>query len=255
MYAGGKHQTRSVNQMQVLLTLPGTQGQFSISRIVEDQASTMKMSDFSIETLAIDEVLQNAHYSGVIIEVSDLEGYEGSLRFIEKSVYPDKVPFIYISRAELDLATVSRFFPDQMLLSPFSEETLRNTIHLFLQKINQGYFNNINKSRPQKRLWLLLKRGVYISLEVDEIKYIEAEDHYIKIHSEKQSLPLIKASLSGFYGKHLKVFGHFYALSRSCVVNTNKIRKIENNQLYIDPNKPLSIPKGKRDEVLEFIGV
>jgi len=179
-----------------------------------------------------------------------------SLELMENLIKPFRIPFIYVSHIQnVQIEKIGGYFPDQMLLAPFNQETLNNAIYLFLLKISHGYFSLFKKIGQRNKLWLSLRKGVFISLEADEIKYIESEDHYIKIHSEKQSLPLIKSSLSGFYEKNLESFGHFYSLSRFCIVNIHKIKKIENNQLYIDPNKPLSIPKGKRDEVLEIVGL
>lgn len=226
-----------------------------IERTAAQQADHLNMRGLSIKTLAFDQVQLEEQGSPVIIDICDPNNFELSLELIVHLLIPSSTPFIYISSINIASEAISKYFPDQLLISPYTEESVSIAIRLFLQKIKSGYFEYPINTKRNNRLWLPLKRGVYISLEANEIKYVEAEDHYIKIHSDKQSLPLIKSSLKDFYNSHLADFGHFCVLSRSCVINSHKIRKVENGQLYIDPNKPLPIPKGKREEVLKFIGI
>lgn len=241
--------------MSTLITITDRPDTYRIETIATQQASELKIHGFAFKSISFEQAKSERPLSAVILDLYRPEYFQPSIELITSLLIPSNTPFIYISNVDIDSEMISQYFPDQLLISPFTEESLSITVRLFLQKVKGGHFKNRINGIKSNRLWLPLKRGVYISLEANEIKYVEAEDHYIKIHSDKQSLPLIKSSLKDFFKNHLSDFGHFCILSRSCVINAHKIWKIENGQLFIDPNKPLSIPRNKREEVLSFVGI
>ncbi len=241
--------------MSILIIVTDRPDSKKIETIAVQQASDLNMHGLSFKSVSFEQVQLEGPPSAIILDLFYSEHFKSSIEIITRLLIPSKTPFIYISSVEIAPEKVSKYFPDQLVTSSYTEEILKVSIRLFLQKIKAGYFTYPTNKRINDRLWLSLKRGVYISLEANEIKYVEAEDHYIKIHSDKQSLPLIKSSLKDFYQSHLKRFGHFCILSRSCIINAHKIWKIENGQLFIDPNKPLSIPRNKREEILSFVGI
>lgn len=100
-------------------------------------------------------------------------------------------------------------------------------------------------------IWVTIRRGVIERIEADRITYIEAADHYLKIHLDNNSNFLIKSALCEFYDQYLEGLGNFYSLSRSLVVNLDKIQKVENHHLYLKNGKCLQIPKGRREKFLE----
>ncbi|MDN5214712.1 LytTR family transcriptional regulator DNA-binding domain-containing protein [Fulvivirgaceae bacterium BMA12] len=190
-----------------------------------------------------------------IVGVEDEESYWHSLNFLNYIVKDGKLPFIYLVtiKSNFSWEIVKRYNPDHFLLPPYSHKILRQTIRNFLLKYYENTRQNQTPSE-NKKVWLSVKRGVYQSVVINTIKYIEAEDHYIRIHCDSQTIPLIKATMKGFFEQYLAQQGNFYMLNRSCIINRDKVTKIENNKLFIQ-NLALSIPKDKRNQVLDFVGI
>lgn len=243
--------------MKIIVTTSSSKQQINIPKLLQEEAKAIHILGLSVHQAKLNDKFLTDELSGMILCVFDDREYRQSLALIRERLEPNHVPYLCVlaNHVNFDLDQTGSFFPDQVLVDTSGLKTIRNAIQLFLLKIKQGYFEIEFEQGSRKRIWLLLKRGVYQSLETDEIKYIEAADHYIKIHSERQRILLIKISLTEFYKKYLTRKGHFYPLNRSFVINAKKVIKIENNKLYIDENRPLSIPRKKRTEVLDFVGI
>ncbi len=198
-----------------------------------------------------------ASFHGAIFQIETEEELYQSQSIIQQQTARFPIPYLYLVQGSFpfDVNQISQLFPDQLILTPVSQDHLRLVIRLFLMKIQQGYHINGVEQRERKKIWLTVKRGVYQSLETDRIKWIEASDHYVKVFTDQEDYVMIKASLKDFYEKHLSHFEDFYILNRSLIINTTKVSKIENGNLYIDGDKPLSIPRTKREAVLEVLEV
>ncbi len=124
-----------------------------------------------------------------------------------------------------------------------------------------NFFRKLNISEKSyqeyqsQKIWISVKRGVFESLEFEDIIHIQAADHYLKIHLCEKRLYVIKSSLKDFYKQYLSKYDMFYRLSRSYIVNLDMAHKIENNQLYLKEHTVLPIPKSKREEILKIVGV
>jgi len=126
-----------------------------------------------------------------------------------------------------------------------------------IQKISVFYLHNLKFSdftKNSKGMWISVKRGVYESIAFEEILFIEADDHYLKVHCCQNKTYLIKSQITKFYERYLSKYDNFFQLSRSYLVNLDKAHKIVNNQLLLEENKTLSIPRGKKPELLKIIG-
>ncbi len=116
------------------------------------------------------------------------------------------------------------------------------------KKIDIDYHSN--------KLWISIRRGAFEGLNVEEIIYIQAADHYLKIYIRNKDPYIVKSSLNNFYENYLSRYKIFYRLSRSYIINLQKAYKIEKNQLFLmEIEKGLPIPKNKKDEILRVIGV
>lgn len=200
-----------------------------------------------------DKEFENA--TALIVGIENEESYRLSLQFIQEKIKDIQLPFMCLSThpGKLNWDEMRRHEPEKLLLQLNTEKELKAEIKGFLSQIHD---KDYTPNRPKDSfIWISPKRGVHQRVDLSTIKFIEAEDHYIRIHCEGQQLPLIKSTLGGFYNEKLANKGYFYFLNRSCIINTRKVVKIENHQLIIDPGKPLSIPKGKKEEVLKVVGI
>ncbi|MEL7003857.1 MAG: LytTR family transcriptional regulator DNA-binding domain-containing protein [Bacteroidota bacterium] len=240
--------------MRILYPLSESGEGTVVSNLVSDGIKDLNLSHAEIKYISFDDGLDVQNSLAAVVNVFDEETYRHSLNFIKN--VSNKIPYLYISTTKDHFSWdhVKRFNPTKLLIAPKTVDEIQKVIEAFLLEISSSN-NRVFKISDNSYIWLSPKRGVYQKLDFEAIKYIEAVDHYIKIHSDADSLPLIKASLRGFYSEHLEVKGHFYLLNRSCIINLLKVKKIANNQLFIDNNKPLAIPKGKREELLIQVGI
>lgn len=105
-------------------------------------------------------------------------------------------------------------------------------------------------------LWISLKRGVYKNIDIEDVIYIKAADHYLKIYVKDKEPFIIKSSLNEFYKNSLLQYKIFYLLGRSCIINLKKVYKVENNHLFLKEIKEgFPIPRNKKSEILKVIGI
>ena len=105
------------------------------------------------------------------------------------------------------------------------------------------------------KLWIPTSRGNFESAYLEDILYVEAQDHYIHIIVSDTKQYRLKSSLSAFYEKNLKAYDVFRKISRSYVVNVQRIDKVENNYFIMEGNLKVPIPRDRKDEVLKEVGV
>lgn len=233
-----------------------SQESFQLEDLVLAVSDSIPLSvDLTVSSVSDVSALKPFH--GAIFQIADEEELYYSQALVQKQFSRQYIPYLYVIQDSFlfDVDRFQEFFPDQLVLAPVSPEHLRMALRLFLMKIQRGYHITGMEQRDRRKIWLSIRRGVYQSIETDQIKWIEASDHYIKIFTEDGEYVMIKASLREFYEKHLRHFTDFYILNRSMIINTKKVSKIENGQLFIDGDKPLSIPRARRDEVLEVLEV
>lgn len=194
--------------------------------------------------------------SSVVIVVESYEEYLLSLQFIQTVVYPAAIPFLYFQATShnFPLELVESLQPAELLCAPFSRQDYLSAITRFLDKVQVNEVLPKKGKNKSEKIWLPIKRGSYQNISLDSISYIEAEDHYIWIYLDQSELPKIKYSLTGFYEDYLSGNRDFLLLSRSHIVNVNKIEKIESYEMLVG-NITLPIPKDKKSEILTYLGL
>lgn len=141
---------------------------------------------------------------------------------------------------------------------PFRSYFIRfkyNNIYNLQQRIQQFILDFSDFTQNTKGAWILIKRGIYTYIAFEDILFIKADDHYIEVHCCKNKTYIAKSQIAKFYEKYLSINENFFQLSRSYIVNLDKAYKIINNQLLLEEEKRLSIPKSKKSELLKAIGV
>ncbi len=119
------------------------------------------------------------------------------------------------------------------LLKPFSEERFDDAIKKAL-----NYLDNKNESRKKidslfktldsKKEFLerivVKQNQKIIIIPVEEIKYLEAQDDYVMIYSEKGNF--LKEKTMKYFEENLKI-NNFIRIHRSYIVNISYIKQIE----------------------------
>ncbi|RPI71249.1 MAG: response regulator [Ignavibacteriales bacterium] len=117
------------------------------------------------------------------------------------------------------------------LLKPFSEERFNEALNKVIERIEQKNFDNENvekliEARQQELLErIVVKDGPKISIiPVDTLKWLEAQDDYVKIHSEGGRF--MKKKTMKFFEDHLDA-NMFIRIHRSSIININFIKQME----------------------------
>jgi|SRR5690554_1928737 len=117
------------------------------------------------------------------------------------------------------------------LLKPFSEERFNEALNKVVERIKQKNFDKSNVEKliddHQKEILerIVVKDGPKITIiPVDTLKWIEAQDDYVKIHSEGGRF--MKKKTMKFFEDHLDP-NMFIRIHRSSIININFIKQME----------------------------
>ncbi|WP_299241602.1 LytTR family DNA-binding domain-containing protein [uncultured Aquimarina sp.] len=134
------------------------------------------------------------------------------------------------------------------LLKPFSLERFIQAVIKVQQKSN----NNINNVVVEKEdtitsIYVKSDKKI-IKLDLDAINYIEAYGNYIKIYTDQ--MILTPTTLSDFSEK---LSNDFIRIHKSFIINFNKLKLIDGNQMVLQNDSKLPISKSYRKIVLNKI--
>lgn len=137
------------------------------------------------------------------------------------------------------------------LLKPFSFERFLQAI-MKIQRLFQTT-EAVEEASPQKEAGpqsIFVKSDKKLMrINLDAIQYIEAFGNYVKIYAETRILTLV--TLTEFIEKLPP--GDFIRIHKSYVINFNKLKLIEGNQLVLESGVGLPIGKSFRKAILERI--
>ncbi|MGY3794599.1 LytR/AlgR family response regulator transcription factor [uncultured Aquimarina sp.] len=134
------------------------------------------------------------------------------------------------------------------LLKPFSLERFLQAVGKVVQAtpIQQDTIV-IEKEKKASVVYVKSDKKI-IKLDVDSIYYIEAYGNYIKIYTDQMILTPV--TLSDFLEK---LSDDFVRTHKSFVVNFNKLKMIDGNQIILQNDSKLPISKSYRKSVLSKI--
>ncbi|GAB4296499.1 MAG: LytTR family DNA-binding domain-containing protein [Ignavibacteriaceae bacterium] len=119
------------------------------------------------------------------------------------------------------------------LLKPFSQErfdeALGKAVELVKERVSQNEklkrLLDHSDSEKKKLERVVIKKGTKITvLPVEEIKWIQAQDDYVRIHTSQDKY--LKQKPLKFYEKHLDQ-NQFIRIHRSHIINTDYINHLE----------------------------
>jgi len=129
------------------------------------------------------------------------------------------------------------------LLKPFSLERFLQAV----LKIQQKTIVSANKGEDITSLFVRSDKKL-IKIDINEIQYIEAYGNYIKIFTEK--MILTPQTLNDFLEK---LPPNFLRIHKSFVINFNKLKLIDGNQIVLQNGAKLPIGKSYKKAVLDRI--
>ncbi len=119
------------------------------------------------------------------------------------------------------------------LLKPFSEERFDDAIKKALNYLDNknesrkkidSLFKTLNSKKEFLERIVVKQNQKIIIIPVEEIKYLEAQDDYVMIYSEKGNF--LKEKTMKYFEENLKI-NNFIRIHRSYIVNISYIKQIE----------------------------
>jgi two-component system LytT family response regulator len=118
------------------------------------------------------------------------------------------------------------------LLKPFSLERFSEAVTKAIAKVNSNSDNknysklltSVNENIQSLDRIVVKANNKIVIIPTDKIKYIEAQDDYVMIHSELGKH--LKKQTMKFYEKHLDN-NLFFRIHRSYIVNINEVKQME----------------------------
>jgi two-component system LytT family response regulator len=117
------------------------------------------------------------------------------------------------------------------LLKPFSEERFKEALNKVVERIQKKVYENENVDKliedqlPELLERIVVKDGSKITIiPVETLKWLEAQDDYVRIHSEGGRF--MKKKTMKFFEDHLNN-NMFIRIHRSSIININFIKQME----------------------------
>jgi len=184
----------------------------------------------------------------VILDIKLEEEKDGiDLAVLLKEKY--KTPFIFLT-ANSDSTTLERakkVRPLAFLVKPFSQVDLHATIEIAFN----NYQSTLNENN-EKNNFVVMKVGrSFEKVNTNEILFLENENHYFNIHFSNSESITVRASSTEMMD--MLPQNNFIQISRTYIVNTDKIIKMDSSSVFIGQNK-LEYKATLKEEILKMIG-
>lgn len=212
--------------------------------IVEDEGITSEVIRLSLQKLkyniatpafTFDQALlmfEKEKPDLVLIDIKLEENRDG-IELAEILKEKHQTPFIFIT-ANSDPATIERakkVKPLAFLVKPFSQVDLHAAIEIAFNNYEAG------KTEPKLQSYIVLMKigRSFEKINTKEILFLENENHYFNIHFKKGESKLIRASSVEMM--NILSNKYFIQISRTFILNTLHIDKIESDTVHIGKQK------------------
>jgi DNA-binding LytR/AlgR family response regulator len=228
--------------------------------IVEDEGITSEVIRLSLQKLKYKiatpaftynqavQMFETEKPDLVILDIKLEEEKDGiDLAILLKEKY--KTPFIFLT-ANSDSTTLERakkVRPLAFLVKPFSQVDLHATIEIAFNNYRSTLIENNEKNN-----FVLMKVGrSFEKVNTNEILFLENDNHYFNIHFSNSESITVRASSTEMMD--MLPQNNFIQISRTYIVNTDKIIKIDSSSVFIGQNK-LEYKATLKEEILKMIG-
>lgn len=126
------------------------------------------------------------------------------------------------------------------LLKPFTYEQLAETMQL------------VQKNLSENTRYLTLKTGrTQTKVLCRDIVYVDYNNHYIQIHTDQGELIRSQMYFDEIL-QLLKPYPQFLYCNRNCLLNMDKVARLEKNDFIMNNNVALTMNRPKRQELRQY---
>ena len=167
-----------------------------------------------------------------------------------------KTPFIIIISAKESYA-LKAFEYDVIdyILKPISYTRFYKSVSKVLERVEPEDSKSNDSVSVDADEIFIKKKSAFIRLKYDDILFIEALENYVIVTTFNEKFT-IHLTMKAIFDKLQE--SRFKRIHRSYIINLNKIRKIEDNQVVVDLEegaKLLSIGKSYKEKLMKDINL
>jgi len=157
-----------------------------------------------------------------------------------------QIPFIFLTsnadKMTVDRAKLAR--PNAYLVKPFNKEEIYTSIEIAL--FNHDENKKLDEFHKKDSI-LIKHKQLFLKIKFDDILFLKSDHIYVEIHTKDSEKFLVRDSLS----KYLEVLSRqFVRVHRRFIVNTNYVKTIENESLYVNEHE-IPLAKLYKKELLD----
>jgi DNA-binding LytR/AlgR family response regulator len=184
------------------------------------------------------------------------------LEAIEKQIYDIYLLDIYIDKINgIELANcIKKNNEDASIIfmtssNAFYKEAFRIHATHYLEKpiLEEDFFDAMDRVCTEGEIQHFLtfrESGEVHRVAVEDILYVESEDHYKRIMLTEDSF-LIRSTLQPL--KEELDFPYFYVLGTKSIINLKKVLKISKDTIVMEDGKQFSVPRGTYRSLSELV--
>ena len=153
------------------------------------------------------------------------------------------------SKTNSDAATISRakkVNPLAFLVKPFSQLDLHTSIEIA--------YNNYLSNKIERKIdsiFVVMKVGrLFQKIDSTEILFLKNNNHYFNVHLNNGEVVVVRSSTTEILD--LLPVNNFMKISRSHIINTTVIHKIDNSFVYIN-NFKFEYNKSLKEDLLKIM--
>ena len=178
------------------------------------------------------------------INMPDLNGMD----FVKSLAAP---PLVVFTTAYSEYAVEGfRVNAVDYLLKPFGLQDFQRAAQRLLER-TEGSRVAEEKPSPQVETLFLKADHRMISVNIPDIRYVEAMSEYLKVFLESQPKPIITLLSMKKMEEYLP--NYFMRIHRSYIVNLTKIQEVTKNRVFLDANTDFPIGELYRDAFQEYL--
>ncbi|MCR5671277.1 MAG: LytTR family DNA-binding domain-containing protein [Butyrivibrio sp.] len=184
------------------------------------------------------------------------------LSAMEKKIYDIYILDIYIDKLSgIELAEAIKKNNESAGIifmttsNAFYREAFRlNAVH-YLEKpiIKMDFFEAMDRActeEAETEYLTIRESGEVHRIPVEDIAYVESEDHYKRIVTTQESF-LVRSTMQEL-AKDLD-YPHFYALGVKSIINLKRVLKITRDSIVMEDGKEFSVPRGTYRSLSELV--
>ena len=172
---------------------------------------------------------------------------------VAERINGDGIPFIFVT-GHTDLSTLERVKavrPAGFIIKPFDEDDLRTQIEIALARFAAHVEAAAQPTTAQQQDFLIRDvlfvrdKGRLVKVAVNDIRYAEADDNYVILHTEHHRYALT-ATLTSI--EERLASPHFVRIHRSYLVDVRRITAVQERQVLLG-DTVLPVGRTHREEL------